>query len=349
MEVIQVVKRFGLCGGMEEYAYRLANELCILGVKIKVVCEEKLNNPKDSNIETFELGKSLKKPRWLSHLLFAKKVRSWVVKNANKNTIIHSHERIDCHHVTTIHSTLYNFPPKQNFPSFRNYCNEHIEHRELNCASVQKIVPVSGLITNQIAEKYSSARHKLVHPIPPGVSALNTKKKVFDSEVPVVGFMGKEWRRKGLPKVIEIWRELRKEKPQARLCLAGFPDNHPIGISENEHKFVDLLGHVNRKEDFYENIDILVHPAKKEAFGMVIAEALSVGIPVLCSKETGASELLTSSNTLNYQDPFGLWCDVLKKIILQPYGDIVPQTKAKFWPDVAQDYFSCYESLSHAG
>ena len=46
-------------------------------------------------------------------------------------------------------------------------------------------------------------------------------------------------------------------------------------------------------------------------------------------KETGASELLTSSNTLNYQDPFGLWCDVLKKIILQPYGDIVPQTKAK--------------------
>ena len=66
-------------------------------------------------------------------------------------------------------------------------------------------------------------------------------------------------------------------------------------------------------------------------------------------KETGASELLTSSNTLNYQDPFGLWCDVLKKIILQPYGDIVPQTKAKSWPDVAQDYFSCYESLSHAG
>ena len=60
MKVVQVVKRFGLCGGMEEYAYRLANELCILGVKVKVVCEEKLKNPKESNIETFELGKSLK-------------------------------------------------------------------------------------------------------------------------------------------------------------------------------------------------------------------------------------------------------------------------------------------------
>ena len=134
----------------------------------------------------------------------------------DKDTIIHSHERIDCHHVTTIHSTLYNFPPKQNFPSFRNYCNEHIEHRELNCASVQKIVPVSGLITNQIAEKYSSARHKLAPPIPPGVSDLNMIKKEYVSEVPVIGFMGKEWKRKGLPKVIEIWRELRKEMPLSK-------------------------------------------------------------------------------------------------------------------------------------
>ena len=349
MEVVQVVKRFGLCGGMEEYAYRITCELSRIGVKVYVVCEEMIDEAEDGTIKIVQLGKSLKKPRWLSHLLFAKKVRSWVVKNADKDTIIHSHERIDCHHVTTIHSTLYNFPPKQNFPSFRNYCNEHIEHRELNCASVQKIVPVSGLITNQIAEKYSSARHKLVHPIPPGVSDLNMIKKEYVSEVPVIGFMGKEWKRKGLPKVIEIWRELRKEMPLARLCLAGFPTNEPIGISEDELKFVDLLGHVVRKEDFYEKIDILLHPAQREAYGMVIAEALSIGISVLCSKETGASELLTSSNILNYQDPFGLWCDVLKKIILQPYGDIVPQTKAKFWPDVAQDYFSCYESLSHAG
>jgi UDP-glucose:(heptosyl)LPS alpha-1,3-glucosyltransferase len=346
LEIIQVVKRFGLCGGMEEYAYRLSNELCALGVKVMVVCEEKLNDPKDSNIETFELGKSLKKPRWLSHLLFAKKVRSWVMKNADKDAIVHSHERIDCHHFTTIHSTLYNFPPKQNFPSFRNYCNEHIERRELNCDSVQKIIPVSGLIADQITEKYSSARHKLAPPIPPGVSPLNTIKKESNPGVPVIGFMGKEWKRKGLPKVIEIWRELRKEIPLARLCVAGFTIDEPIGILEDEFKFVDLLGYVSRKEDFYEKIDILLHPAQREAYGMVIAEALSIGISVLCSKETGASTNQENGlcDSLPYDNPIQSWCKlVIKK--LNSYPTNPSKIFCNSWSETAKDYKLAYKNV----
>ena len=44
----------------------------------------------------------------------------------------------------------------------------------------------------------------------------------------MVGFIGKEWKRKGLLKVIEIWRLLRKEIPKIRLCLAGFPENEDL-------------------------------------------------------------------------------------------------------------------------
>ena len=348
MEIIQVVKKFGLCGGMEEYAYRLTNELWNLGIKVKVVCEEKINDPEYGGIEVFELGKSLKKPRWLSHLFFARKVGSWVNINPEKDTIIHSHERIDCHHVTTIHSTLYNFPPKRKFPSLRNYFNEFIEKRELSCASVEKIVPVSALISDQITTKYSSEIPKLVPAIPPGISPINVIKKKFDPNSPVIGFMGREWKRKGLPKVIEIWRELRKKFPLARLCLAGFPIDEPIGIFEDEHGFIDLLGHVSRKEDFYEKIDILVHPAQREAYGMVIAEALSIGIPALCSKETGASDLLNPEHTLSCKDTVGLWCEVLKEILLQPPCDFLSQNKVKSWSDVAGDYYSCYRELSHA-
>ena len=346
MEVVQVVKRFGLCGGMEEYAYRLSNELCAIGVKVMVVCEEKLNDPKESNIETFELGKSLKKPRWLSHLLFAKKVRCWVMKNEDKNTIVHSHERIDCHNVSTIHSTLYNFPPKRKFPSLRNYCNEFIERRELNCASVKRIIPVSGVITDQISYKYSNSRHKLVSPIPPGVSPLNTKKKEFDPEVPIIGFMGKEWKRKGLPKAIETWRELRKETPSAKLCLAGFSTDTDIGLKEEELRFVKILGYVKSKETFFEQIDILIHPAQKEAFGMVIAESLSIGIPVLCSSETGASELLNPpKSSLSYDDPISAWHNELKKELLLLRNNLQHEAKLSSWRDVAEDYRTLYQQV----
>ena len=332
---------------MEEYAYRLTNELSTLGVKVQVVCDQKVHEPEDKEVQISELGKSLEKPRWLSHLLFAKKVRNWAKLHADKNTIIHSHERIDCHHLTTIHSTLYNFPWRRKLPSLRNCFNEYIESRELTSSSVQKIAPVSKLIAEQIETKYAGVSDRLVSPIPPGVSPINAVKKEFEPESPVIGFMGKEWKRKGLPKVIEIWRELRKEYPLARLCLAGFPIDEPIGISGDELMFADILGHVGRKEDFYEKIDILVHPARREAFGMVVAESLSIGIPVLCSKETGASNLLNLAYTLNCQDAIDLWCGVLKKILVQPDDNFPKRSKIDSWQQVASKYYSNYKDLVH--
>ena len=44
-QVVQVVKRFGLCGGMEEYVFRLAESLNSLGYNVLVLCEEKVNLP----------------------------------------------------------------------------------------------------------------------------------------------------------------------------------------------------------------------------------------------------------------------------------------------------------------
>ena len=215
----------------------------------------------------------------------------------------------------------------------------------MNCSSVQKIVPVSNLIAEQIDSKYAGVSHRLTPPISPGISPINAVKKRLEPESPVIGFMGKEWKRKGLIKAIEIWRELRKEYPFARLCLAGFPIDEPIGISVDELRFVDLLGHVRRKEEFYEKIDILLHPAQKEAFGMVIAESQSVGIPAICSKETGASKLLTSERTLNYKDSIGLWCNVLKKILAQPSDDFPNRSKVDSWQQVASKYYSNYKDL----
>jgi len=346
VKVVQVVKRFGLCGGMEEYAYRLTNELSSLGVKVHVVCEQKVHEPDDKKVQISEFGKSLDKPRWMSHLLFARKVRNWARLNAQSDTIIHSHERIDCHHLTTIHSTLYNFPSRRKLPSLRNYFNEYIERRELNCLSVQKIVPVSKLIAEQIETKYTGVSHRLDFPIPPGVSPINAVKKEFEPESPVIGFMGKEWKRKGLPKVIEIWRQFRKEYPFARLCLAGFPIDEPIGISEDELRFVDLLGHVGRKEEFYEKIDILLHPAKREAYGMVVAEALHAEVPVLCSSECGASIHVPQGicSTLSFESQTDLWVQHLKKILEQSHLGQLPFF-SRPWENVAKDYLSVYESV----
>ena len=276
---------------------------------------------------------------------FCEKSKKAARIHAQSDTIIHSHERIDCHHLTTLHSTLYNFPSRRKLPSLRNCFNEYIESRELTSSNVQKIVPVSKLIAKQVELKFAGFSYRLVSPIPPGVSPIKAVNKKFKPESPVIGFMGKEWKRKGLPKVIEIWRQFRREYPLARLCLAGFPTDEPIGISGDELNLTDILGYVKRKEDFYEKIDILLHPAQREAFGMVVAESLSIGIPVICSKETGASDLLNLEYTLNYQDAIGLWCDVLKGILAQPKNNFPKRSKIESWQQVASKYYLNYKDL----
>ena len=190
--------------------------------------------------------------------------------------------------------------------------NEFLERRELKTAQV--IIPVSSMIGDQIRIKYPDLSEKIADPVPPGVSPINAKRKIFNPDSPVLGFMGKEWERKGLPKVIDIWRELRKNIPNLQLCLAGFSINEKIGLSKDEMISVRILGYLSAKEDFYSKIDILVHPAKKEAYGMVIAEALSLGIPTICSKECGIASVQSfRGESLKESDAIESWCSKINQ------------------------------------
>lgn len=347
MKVIQVVKRFGICGGMEEYAYRLSHELKNLGIDVSVVCERKVNDPFNTDFSIYELGESRKKPRWWSHLQFAKRLREWIADNDISNTFIHSHERVNCHNVTTIHSTLFDFPRKLALPSLRAFLNQRIERTEISSPKVKAIVPVSGLILAQIKEKYPRSGDFLKSPIHPGVASINLKRKTFNSSTPVIGFMGREWKRKGLPKVIEIWRELREEIPLIKLCLAGFDSLEKIGLEDHEKTNIEILGYVKNKESFYQKIDLLLHPAKLEAFGMIVPEALSLGIPVLSSQETGASIINPElQNVISCTEPVNTWAKQVMGNLNKLSDGIRPRYSPQNWAEVANSYVKIYEELN---
>ena len=347
MKVIQVVKRYGICGGMEEYAYRLSYELKKAGIDISVVCEQKVNDPLNTDFPIIELGETRKKPRWWSHLQFAKRLREWVQDQGMSDALIHSHERVDCHHITTIHSTLFNFPRKLALPSLRSFMNQRIERKEILSQAVKAIVPVSEIISQQIKEKYPRSGNFLNRSIHPGVAPINLNRNTFNPSIPVIGFMGKEWKRKGLPKVIEIWRELRKETPLIKLCLAGFDKVEKIGLEHYEKAHVEILGYVKNKESFYQKIDLLLHPAKLEAFGMIVPEALSLGIPVLSSKETGASSINPElQNVISCLEPVNTWTKHTRDTLSKLSDGIRPRYSPQNWAEVANSYVKIYEELN---
>jgi UDP-glucose:(heptosyl)LPS alpha-1,3-glucosyltransferase len=347
-QIVQVVKRFGPCGGMEEYVFQLSKELVSAGLNVLVLCEKKVSCPKHIQFDVIELGSSIRKPRWLSHILFSRKVKNWVNKNPLQGRIIHSHERISCQHITTIHSTLFNFPPK-GLPSFRKLINEWLEKREVLGANVQAIVPVSTIIKGQISEKFTNAIPQLSHPVNPGVEQIELSNKDRDNRrIKTIGFIGNEWKRKGLEKVISIWRMLKKTNHEYSLILAGFDPSTDIGLSTEEKKDVQILGWIEDKAEFYSQIDILIHPAKREAYGMVIPEALSLGIPVLCSKECGAAETITEGqgDSLMHNEPDHIWADLVTKLLANELRSDARYERP--WSTVAKEYMKIYREISLA-
>lgn len=76
---------------------------------------------------------------------------------------------------------------------------------------------------------------------------------------------------------------------------------------------VDFLGvlSIDKMEDYYSEMDVIILPSKFEAFGLVLIEALSMGCPVLVSNKFGALTYIKDSEfirkyTFDPLDPIDL-------------------------------------------
>lgn len=102
---------------------------------------------------------------------------------------------------------------------------------------------------------------------------------VFDPNVPVFLFVGRAFERKGGPEVLDAFRLVRGEIPDARLLVAG-PASDPRRPGDDG---VDWLGDCpgERVAELLSEADAFVMPSHFEAYGIVFAEALSRGVPCI--------------------------------------------------------------------
>lgn len=340
MKILLVVRRFGPVGGMERYVWELARELAALGHQIEVVCE-RCHADRPQGIAVYELGEIAPRPRWLSLLRFGSRVADWLKAHPLPERVIHSHERLGVHHVTTFHgppfATVFEKPFWRLF-SLRVWMQLYLERRELSTA--QFIVPNSATIARMLAHYYPAQRTKLTLPIVPGV-ALSAPREWHQvaARGGVVGFVGKEWQRKGLPLAAQIVAQLRKTRPELELWVVG-PQPQLV-----QHLFADWQGGYRllgwSEQAHFAEFDVLLHPARAEPYGMVISEAMAAQVPVLVSDVCGAAEHVhaASGAVLSLDDDVVLWANALDAQLSRPAA---PPPFVHHWRDVAREYETIY-------
>jgi glycosyltransferase involved in cell wall biosynthesis len=111
-------------------------------------------------------------------------------------------------------------------------------------------------------------------------------------EAPVVGFVGRLTRDKGIAELVEAYSRLRELFPALRLLLVGEVEEADPLPAET-HRLIERepqIIHTGFVEDpllYYHMMDVLAFPTHREGFGNAALEAHAAGKPVVAARATG--------------------------------------------------------------
>ncbi|NGP75945.1 glycosyltransferase family 4 protein [Balneolaceae bacterium YR4-1] len=127
-------------------------------------------------------------------------------------------------------------------------------------------------------------------------------KTKYDIEGELFLYVGQLIPRKGILEMLKAWREFSVENPGPTLILLGDGEQKMEAqnyITENNIGNVRILGRVNYSEvaKFYAAADIFIISTLEDNWSLVVPEAMSCSLPVLCSKYNGCwPELVKPQN-----------------------------------------------------
>lgn len=264
-------------GGIERSTINYSNELVEQGLWIGIFCREgKFNhsNLVNNDVRLFYSNNPVSK------------TITWYVKTYHEIkkileeeniTIIHFHFRIYLPIIFLLkffHKNISIIYTHHNV--FRDIINHFI--------IADYVVSLNSHTTDDLPSRLKNK----VTEIPHGVYIQKNNKLNGNKRIKNLGFVGRFDSSKGIPTLLNAFKNLLEIYPELNLVLRG----EGAYLTDIKKIFYDLRIESNVileppklfLDDIYNNIDLLIVPSiKLEGFGLVIIEAMSFGIPVITS------------------------------------------------------------------
>ncbi len=133
----------------------------------------------------------------------------------------------------------------------------------------------------------------------------HTERTIAD---PIVLFLGRVTLQKGPEYFLEAAAKVVAERPRTRFVISGSGDMLPgiilraarMGLAQN----VFFTGFLRGKdvEKMYAMADLYVMPSVSEPFGITPLEAMALDVPVIVSRQSGVSEILSNALKVDFWD-----------------------------------------------
>jgi glycosyltransferase involved in cell wall biosynthesis len=117
----------------------------------------------------------------------------------------------------------------------------------------------------------------------------------IEPSTPVIGYVGRLTRDKGIPELYEAFLQLVPQFPGLRLLLIGdFERGDPVPAATQMRIEADprvlRTGWVSDPAPYYHLMSVLALPTHREGFGLASIEAQASGIPVVVTRATGVRD-----------------------------------------------------------
>ena len=154
-------------------------------------------------------------------------------------------------------------------------------------------------------------------PIPANTIAKEPK----DRSIPIIGACARFSHVKGIDVLIKALAELKRRNIsfQARIAGDGKEKAHYMELINQYdlHNEVTLLGWIEDRDSFYEDLDVFCLPSREESFGLVLLESMMHSLPMVLSRLSGPLEIVGPSESALFVEPEDPIClaDALERVI----------------------------------
>jgi glycosyltransferase involved in cell wall biosynthesis len=188
------------------------------------------------------------------------------------------------------------------FLTFRNYILRQADGFIAISSQIEDEYQSNGIPNgSKIYRIPNSVDTHLFRPINPANKNALRGKLGLPKDILLVVFTGRLVSYKGLPLLLQVWKQITKEYPATKLVIVGGgsldiynAEKELTGyVAEHElENHVIFSGEVRNVHEYLQASDIFVFPTEKEAFGISVIEAMACGLPVVATPVGGLKEIL---------------------------------------------------------